>query len=413
MDELGRTSHDYRSPTPDASPLPVIPPEATAAPLAAPAPREEAWPGPPTFGVEEEFFVVDAQSRQVSPRAATVLSGAREVSADLCAEITRFQVESAGPVCHTAGQLHTALVESRRSLTDSAAARGLAVTATGTVVLGEVASAPLTDGARYRAIASRFGALREAHVVCGCHVHVAVADRLTAVSVVNHLRPWLPILLALTANSPFQRGRDTGYASWRSILWGRLPSAGPPPWFDSVADHERMVTEMLRSGAILDRRMVYWDVRPSEHLPTLEIRVADVAATVEEAVLFAVLVRGLTSVALRHVAEGRPAPRIPDRVLRLAMWRSARDGLEGAALDPFTVEPVPARRQVDRLVEAAMPGLRAAGETDLVDHLLGRVLEVGSGAHRQRAAHARRGRLSDVVDLLVRQTRHGLEAVEK
>ncbi|WP_379871259.1 carboxylate-amine ligase [Marinactinospora rubrisoli] len=381
-------------------------------PLAARSPDELPHAAAPTFGVEEEFFVVDADTRQATAQAPEVLAAARPTGSELCAEITRFQVEAASPVCQTAPELSTHVASARRTLTEAAAERALAVVATGTAVLGDVGSAPLSEGRRYRAIAERFGALRDAHVVCGCHVHVGIADREVALAVANHLRPWLPTLLALTANSPFRRGRDTGHASWRSIIWARLPSAGPPPWLGSVAEHERAVTEMLRTGAILDRRMVYWDVRLSEHLPTLEIRVGDVAGTAEEAVLFAVLVRGLVTVALAQVAAGDPAPPLSDRSLRLAMWRAARDGLEGHALDPFSADLVPARRQLDRLVEAAMPGLGADGEGELVERLLLRLFSVGSGAHRQRAAYARRGRLTDVLDLLVRQTTHGLDAAD-
>ncbi|MFC7745226.1 glutamate-cysteine ligase family protein [Nocardiopsis composta] len=197
------------------------------------------------------------------------------------------------------------LARARTALAEAAAEHGLAITATGTAVLGDVGCAPLTSGARYRRIAEEFGALRDAHAVCGCHVHVGVPTVAAALDAGNLLRRRLPALLALTANSPFLRGRDTGHASWRAVTWSRLPSAGPPPRFARPGDYDRAVAELAEAGAILDRRMVYWDVRPSPHLPTVEIRPCDVAATAEEALLAALVVRGLVAAG----AEGRGAAR--------------------------------------------------------------------------------------------------------
>ncbi|MDA2805019.1 carboxylate-amine ligase [Nocardiopsis suaedae] len=390
---------------------PQTPTSGGAAALPGPQPPVPATV--PTFGQEEEFFVVDPDSRLVAPRAGDVLEAVRarfadrpESGARLGVEMTRFQVEASGPVCRTAEEMARGLAGARAELGDAAADRGLAVAATGTAVLGDVAAAPLTQGPRYRAIADEFGALRDSHAVCGCHVHVGARGTAAALEAVNRLRPWLPALLALTANSPFQRGRDTGHASWRRVSWGWLPSAGPPPPMDSPAQYGRAVQELTASGAALDRRMVYWDVRPAPELPTVEVRVGDVAATAEEAVLAAVLVRGLAGVPA-------PSPGPADRPLRLALWRAARDGLEGEAYDPATGDSEPARAAVERMFAHAEPALAAAGEAASAAALLERVVAAGSGARRQRAAYARRGRLSDVVDLLVRQTRYGLAATEK
>jgi carboxylate-amine ligase len=363
---------------------------------------------PPTFGVEEEFFVVDPGTRLILSRAPEVLANTRVLGDHLCGEFSRAQVEANSPVCDDAGEALRFLRAARGELDRAAGAAGLAVVASGTAVLGDPASVRTSEGRRYADITAHFGALRESHVVCGCHVHVGVPDRETAVAVGNHLRRWLPFLVALSANSPFHAGRDTGYSSWRTVAWNRLPSAGPPPFLRSLAEHEQAVRALSDSGAILDRRMVYWDVRLSDHLPTLEIRVSDVAATAEEALLLALLVRGLTSRALADVLYGVPAPAIPDQALRAAVWRAARDGLEGVVPDPLTGEALPGHAAAERLLHAALPGLLANGDADLASSLLDRVRAAGSGAARQRAVYARRGRLADVVDHLVVQTREGL-----
>ena len=171
---------------------------------------------------------------------------------------------------------------------------------------------PVTDTPRYHDIAERFGMIAHEQGICGCHVHVDVPDRDAAIAVSNRLRPWLPLLLALTANSAVYRNADTGHASWRSVLWARWPSAGPPPHFDSADEYDAAVHLLVHSGVIRDNGMVYWDVRPSANFPTVEVRVADVPATVAETVLFAALVRGCCDDgARRRPAGGSRCSRSP------------------------------------------------------------------------------------------------------
>ncbi|WP_017616358.1 carboxylate-amine ligase [Nocardiopsis salina] len=374
--------------------------------LAADDPRAATTSAaPPTFGVEEEFFLVDPHTRHIASRAEEVLARTRDPQ--LCREFTQAQLEANSPVCTTSTEAHEFLISARGALADAAERSGLVVVASGTPVLGDPSAARLTEEARYAAIAGHFGALRDAHVVCGCHVHVGIPDRACAVRASDHLRRWLPFLTALSANSPFHESRDTGHASWRTITWTRLPSAGPPPLLRTLEEHDRAVRALARSGAILDPHMVYWDVRLSDHLPTLEIRVGDVAATAEEALLSTLLTRGLAARALVDVQLDRPAPAIPGRTLRAALWRAARDGLEGEVPDPLSGDLVPGHRAADRLLSAAVPGL-TPDDAEVAAGLMERVHVAGSGAARQRRAYERRRNPADVVDMLAAQTREGL-----
>ncbi|WP_143343147.1 carboxylate-amine ligase, partial [Crossiella equi] len=188
------------------------------------------------------------------------------------------------------------------------------------------------------------GALDDEQVCCACHVHLGIADRDQAVKVSNHLRPWLPTLIALSGNSPLWAGRDTGYASWRTITWHRWPVSGPPPVFASAAHYDDVVGELIESGAVLDRAGVYWDIRPSTHVPTLEIRVADTGATVADTVLLTALLRAAGTTVLRDPAS--PPPAADPVLLRAACWRAARDGLDGFVPRPGGRGLVPARRAV-------------------------------------------------------------------
>ncbi|RKT88459.1 carboxylate-amine ligase [Saccharopolyspora antimicrobica] len=359
---------------------------------------------PPTFGVEEEFLLLHPGTGHPAPHAPEIL---RQVGHAFTAELAEFQLESNTPVCRTADEAHRALTAARQELAEAADRRGSLLVSTGFAPLGLPDPLPLTDKSRYRTIRERFGQLLDSHTAAGCHVHVGMPDLASALAVSDHLRPHLPALLALTANSPFCGGRDTGHASWRSVMWSRLPSAGPPPLHRNTSSYRQSVQLLLNSGAALDRAMVYWLVRPAEHLSTLEFRIADATGTAEESLLLALLIRALATIALQDVAEGRPPAELPDQRLRLALWRAAHDGLEGDGLDADG-ELVPARFLVEKLCKTAQPALEASGDSARVDDILSRLFRHGSGAQRQRRAHERRHDMADVLALLAEQTRTAL-----
>jgi carboxylate-amine ligase len=259
----------------------------------------------------------------------------------------------------------------------------------------------IAPGRRYRRIAKHVGRFVVDSTTCGCHVHVGVADREVTVQVSNHLRPWLPTLLALSANSPFHHGVDTGYASARHLLWGRWPTAGPPPYLESAEHYERIASGLLDSEAALDRGMIYWDIRPSEHQPTIEIRIADSFGTAAEATLFGVLVRTLVAEALEQIDRDQRAEPIPHEVLRAQLWRAARDGLPGRCADPASGSLRPVHDILADLVPRCVGG---SSEVDFATAQLDVLRRTGGGAARQRAAYHRHGRMTDVVDLLIGQT---------
>lgn len=363
--------------------------------------------GHPTFGVEEEFLLVDPQSGEPVALNTRVAEIADEAGVDLQLELTTCQVETATEVASTTTELREQLTRLRRTAVDAADAAGarlLAVALPPTVPQ----HFPITDTPRYRRIGTEFGMIAHEQGISGCHVHVAVPDRDTAIHVSNHLRPWLPLLLALTANSAIYRNADTGYASWRQVLWSRWPSAGPPPHFDSAADYDATLASLRDIGAMLDDGMAYWDVRPSANFPTVEVRVADVPATVADTVLHAALTRAAVMTALDDHRRGEHVRPIRAHELSAAYWKAARNGLDGkvvdigensSAADTFDV----LRAFVDRLA----PALRAVGDHELVDEELSRLAEEGNGAMRQRMAWRRRGDVADVLDAAAAATVEG------
>jgi carboxylate-amine ligase len=351
------------------------------------------------FGVEEEYFVVDPGSRMVVPRAAAVVErAAGELGERASTELIAFLAEAKTSPCDDLSKLEDQIRSMRAAMAAAAAEDDLALAATGTPVLGDLLPPPIGAGPRYADSLATYRALDDDQCICSCHVHVGISDRALAVQVSNHLRPWLPTLLALAANSPYWAGRDTGHACWRVMSWTRWPVAGPPPFLESLQHFDDLVGTLLDCGALMDPATLFWDVRPSSRLPTLEVRLGDVPMTVDDSVLFAALIRGLVQTALDAVDAAEPPPNPSPEILRAAYWLAARDGLTGHGIDAFSGCRVPARRLVENLLDHVRPALRENGDLDRVTAEIARVLDRGTGAERQRAAFRERERLTDVVD---------------
>ncbi|MCK0172746.1 glutamate--cysteine ligase [Mycolicibacterium sp. F2034L] len=352
----------------------------------------------PTIGVEEEFLLVDPGTGEPVALNRAVADHAATDGVQLQLELTSCQVETATAVSSNLAEIRDHLVRLRTVAARAAEASGARLLAVA-VPPAVPHDFPITDNPRYHQIAERFGMVASEQGVCGAHVHVAMPTREAAIRVSNRLRPWLPLLLAVTANSAIYRSADSGYASWRHMLWARWPSAGPPPHFESADEYDAVVAMMQRSGAMLDDGMIYWDVRPSAAFPTIEVRVADVPATIADTVLFTALVRGTVMTLLDDERSRAGLPHLSPLALRAAYWRSARDGLDGMAVDLFESHaPVPARELLDRLVEHITPALTAVGDTELVRDELARLDAQGNGAIRQQASWRRRHEVLDVIE---------------
>ncbi|MFC9819619.1 YbdK family carboxylate-amine ligase [Streptomyces erythrochromogenes] len=359
-----------------------------------------------TMGVEEEFLLVDRRTGRPMARGPRVVEAAIPILGG------RAQTEFFGPqveVCTrptaTLAVLRSELALLRGVMAEAAAGEGCLLVATGTPAVPPGRPLTVTPGERYERMAARWSSLVGGYdgMVCGCHIHVGVTGHAQALALANHMRPWLPTLQAIAANSPFSLGRDTGWASHRSVEWARWPGVGPAPLLDE-AGYERLAGRLVRTGTLLDRRMIYWHARPSERVPTLEIRVCDVNADLDVVVLLTALVRGLATSLLPDIGSGRPPPALPIRRLQAAHALAAQRGLLGEGLDPARGVHVPAVVLAEGLLNLAAPGLAATGDLDLTAELLERLQRSGGGAASQRTAHLRRGRLTDVVDELARTT---------
>lgn len=380
------------------------------------------------IGVEEELLLVDPGTRELVAVSHRVIAGhhalerkrshatpdpsgaaGRDPEAEhpypgpVEQEIFLQQLETATAPCASLAELDAELRRCRRISAEAADTAGAAVVAAGTAVLGDAAAA-VTPNVRYQRIVDEFGSLIRNVVVSGMHVHVDVEDDEEGVGVIDRIRPWLPVLLALSANSPFAHGVDTGFASWRSQLWGRWPSAGPTEPYGDAAGYHAVAAAMIASGASMDSGMLYYDVRLAEAWPTVEIRVADVCTELGDAMLIAALTRGLVETAARSWRAGEVVPVWRTDLLRAARWRAARYGVAGKLLHPQTRDLQPARLVVESLIAHTAEALADADDAELVADGFRRLVARGAGANRQRAVLEARGGLTAVVDDLIDRT---------
>ena len=358
-----------------------------------------------TLGVEEEYLLVDA----VEPRAVEAVEEVFDHVPDdmresVQHEYMRSQIETASPPQVELSALFEAMKRQRAVLAAAAEAAGARLVAVGAAP----ATGPhsrVVDKPRYHRMQERFGDLSPGSGLNGMHVHVSVPDPETGVQVLNHLRPWLPILQSATANSPLFAGRDTGYASWRSMLWERWPTVQPTPHLESHEHYLQIIADLQASGAALDEGMLYWYARLSATYPTVEIRMGDVCPSLDDTLLLAALARGLVATILGDIHDGKVAPQLPYPLLTAAHWRAAHDGLEGVNIDMATREPRPAWKLMRQLFDYVRPELERHGDLELTTVLMGRLRSHGTGAARQRALLSRRASVSDVVDWLALTTK--------
>ncbi|GAB3147162.1 YbdK family carboxylate-amine ligase [Amycolatopsis stemonae] len=277
-----------------------------------------------------------------APRVLDVLGGEPGV----VPEFLRFQVETLTGVCRSLDEVRTDLTRLRRRVSEAAGHAGCLAVATGVAPFG--GSTQVTADARYERLAARFPALVDGAGTCACHVHVGIPSRAAGVRALAGLRSWLGVLLALTANSPYADGRDSGWASARYPLWSRWPTARPPAAWRDIGEYDAAVAEAILIGAAPDARGVYFYARLSPRHPTVEVRIADTCLDVADAVLLAGLVRAIVVTAL----EGELPPQPSDAALAGDLRTAARCGPEAPG--------------AERLLAYVRPALQAAGELDEV-----------------------------------------------
>src|SRR5919112_3524022 len=354
---------------------------------------------PYTVGVEEEFQLVDPGSRGLIPAVDEVLAAGGGTQL-ITSELSRSCVEMLSPVFASASDLARELPGLRREVRELARSCGVEIVAAGTHPFSEPTKQPLTGGDHNRRVEEEMGWVARTQAIYGLHVHVAVPDGDAAILAVNALARYVPLLVALSANSPFWRGFDTSLASTRIKIFEMFPRSGLPPTFRNWEDFEDHIEALVASGSIPDYSWCWWDVRPHQRFGTVELRAPDVQTDAAYTAALAALVQCLVA------SAGMGGP--PEDPLYNAenKWRAVRHGMDADFFDFVAGRAVPARSMARGLVEGLRPVARDLGCEDELGGVL-EIVELGTGAELQRAAFEKTDSLEGVVDYLARGTAPG------
>ena len=342
------------------------------------------------FGIEEEFLLVDQHSLLPARSAKSLQEIEDEVSpssGEACAEWLPGQIEFATPVLTTADEAFESLHTFRRSLSGASRARGLLAVGLGTAPQISGAPTGVSDGGRYREFADLAPGIAADQYVNGMHVHVDIPDREAGLRALNGLRRWIPVLTALSANSPLWRGADSGFASWRSIHYRRWVVFGIPPHFHDLDDYDAQIAAAMRSDVVIDEATLGWLVRLSPRHRTVEVRTCDVQLDTATTVTLALLIRALADAAM----DSSETEAAPANLLNIAHWQAARFGLTGMLMDPDSHATAPAAGVVRKAFDRARPSLTRAQDVAHVHRGLRRLLSQGTGSEEQRRIAARKG----------------------
>lgn len=355
------------------------------------------------LGVEEEFLLFDARGPGLAPvgDAVTLAATLGNPGHQFDHEFKQVQVELGTRPSTDLADVRDQLRRRRAELAAAAAEHGARLVAMGTSPVER--DAPTTPDERYQRMEDHFGHVARHQLSCGMHVHVQVDSDRERVAVVDRLQPWLPVLVALSGNSPFWGAEDTGYDSFRSVSWGQWPTSGPTARFGDLATYRDTTSTLVGLGGALDEGGVYYPARLSPRYPTVEVRVSDVCASSDDAATLAALVRAMVETAVRDDADGVSAHDLRAEVLRASYWRAARFGVHEHLLDPSTLSLAPAWDVVAALVERVGPALEEVGDLHPVQEGLATLRRRGTGSALQRSTFAA-GCWDDVVEALATAT---------
>lgn len=375
-----------------------------------------------TFGIEEEFFLVNPETRGLMARVPKAYLDAcrRRLGQVVAPELQQAQIEAATPVLHDFDEAARVLDHYRTGLADVARAMGYRLVAAGTHPSSHWAQLEITRKPRYERLVADFGIVGRRNVLCGLHVHVAVPVGIDRVRVMNGVMRWLPLFLALSTSSPFWNRHVTGLMSYRQVAYDEWPRTGIPEFFRDQADYDAFVARLVAAGAMRDASFLWWAIRPAARYPTLELRIADACTRAEDALIIAALYRCLVRALVRDPTLAVPHEPQTRRLIDENRWRAKRDGLEAEFIDERDGTVRPVTRWIDELLAITAPD-RAALGADRVLQRLPTLLSRGTSAHAQLQAyhHARsqgaslEEALRAVVDWLIVRTTQAIGSDER
>jgi carboxylate-amine ligase len=362
-----------------------------------------------TLGIEEEYQIIDPQTRELRSYITQILEEGRLILREqLKPELHQSIVEVGSNVCQTPAELRTELVRLRRAIMELAGKNGLKIAAAGTHPFSSWMKQDITPMERYAGVKQDMQELAQRLLIFGTHVHVGIEDREFLIDAMNVVRYLLPHMLCLASSSPFWMGRNTGLKSYRSIIFRNFPRSGIPRSFQSWSDFTYLVDTLVATKSIPDGSKIWWDVRPNWSYPTLEFRICDVCTRVEEAVCIAAIFQAIIAKLWKLRRDNMTFRVYPMDLIEENKWRAVRYGLDGKLIDFGKQQEFPARELLTELIEWFI--------ADVVDELGSRheieyayrIMREGSSADRQLATFERTGDLNAVVDQLIAETEEGV-----
>lgn len=362
-----------------------------------------------TIGIEEEYQIVDPQTRELRSYITEILEeGKMLLREQVKPEMHQSIVEVGSNVCQTPAQLREELIRLRRALIDVAAHNGLCIVAAGTHPFSSWMTQDITPYERYMGVKQDMQELAQRLLIFGTHVHVAIEDRELLIDAMNVARYFLPHVLCLSTSSPFWMGRNTGLKSYRSIIFRNFPRSGVPRVFQSWSEFSGLVDTLVATNAIPDGSKIWWDVRPNWSYPTLEFRVCDVCTRIDEAVCIAAIFQAIIAKLWKLRRDNLTFRVYSSDLIEENKWRAVRYGIEGKLLDLGKQQELPARELIRELIEWFIGDvIDELGSRQEVEYAY-RILDEGSSADRQLATYQRTGDLKAVVDQLIEETREGV-----
>src|SRR5882672_7074846 len=362
-----------------------------------------------TIGIEEEYQTVDPVTRDLRSHihAEIIEKGKLLLQERVKAEMHQSVVEVGTSVCHDIKTAKIEVKKLRRDMIALARENGLSLAASATHPFADWRTQDITPDVRYKNIVEDLQLVARANLIFGLHVHIGVEDRETAIHLMNHARYFLPHILALSTNSPFWLGMDTGLKSYRCKVFDKFPRTNIPDYFPSWGEYENFIKLLIKTKCIDNAKKIWWDIRPHPFFDTLEFRVADIPMRLDETIALAALIQA-TIAKLYKLYSANQGFRLYRRALIMEnKWRAARYGLDGKLVDFGKQKEVSARDLVMEYLEFV---------DDVVDELNSReelnyihkILEMGTGADRQLRVFRETGDLKKVVDYIIEETEAGL-----
>jgi carboxylate-amine ligase len=360
------------------------------------------------IGIEEEYQIINPATRELRSYVQQFLEHGQAVLPDqIRPEFLQSQVEAGTRICDDIKQARRELVRMRRSIWQLAEREGLWVAAAGTHPFSSWAHQEVSPYGRYPELSRFLQDVGRRLLVFGLHIHIGIEDKMLCTEVMNQIRSFLPLLLCLSTSSPFWHDRDTGLKSYRSVVFQNLPRTGIPPQFGSYADYRRYVDTLLATGSIAEPTHIWWDVRPSEKFPTLEIRIPDMCTRVEEALCIVALVQAISAKLVRLRLAHRTWPIHRKHLLDENKWRAVRYGIEGKLIDIDRAREVPVRKLIEQLLAWLDDVMDDLGSREEIEYAY-TILSGGTSADRQQAVYQKTGNFQAVVDHVVEETQENI-----